>query len=83
MLEQITSLMLALLDQTGFMGVYWGNLVMITVGAILIYLAITKKYEPFLLVGIAFACKVANVPGSDLTQPGGLFYYAECSHKVT
>ena len=76
MLEQISSLMMDLLEQTGLMQIYWGNIVMITVGAILIYLAITKKYEPFLLIGIGFACIVANVPGSDLTQPGGLFHYA-------
>jgi len=35
-----------------------------------------KKYEPFLLIGIGFACIVANVPGSDLTKPGGLFFIA-------
>ena len=42
----------------------------------MMYLAIAKHYEPFLLVGIGFACIVANVPGSDLILPGGLFYYA-------
>ena len=49
---------------------------MIIVGGILLYLGIIKKYEPFLLVGIGLACIVANVPGSDLTKPGGLFHYA-------
>ena len=53
-----------------------GNVVMMAVGATLVYLAVAKKYEPFLLIGIGFACIVANVPGSDLTEPGGLFYYA-------
>lgn len=76
MYEQIASLMQTLPEQTGLAQIWWGNIVMIIVGAILIYLAIAKKYEPFLLIGIGFACIVANVPGSDLTQPGGLFNYA-------
>jgi oxaloacetate decarboxylase beta subunit len=42
----------------------------------MIYLAVAKGYEPLLLVGIGFSCIIANVPGSDLTQPGGLFHYA-------
>nr|WP_281406407.1 sodium ion-translocating decarboxylase subunit beta [Rhodoblastus acidophilus] len=49
---------------------------MIAVGCTMIYLAVAKGYEPLLLVGIGFACVIANVPGSDLTQPGGLFHYA-------
>lgn len=76
MIEQISSLMVSLAEQTGLAQLWWGNVVMIAVGAILIYLALVKKYEPFLLFGIGFSCIVANVPGSDLTQPGGLFYYA-------
>ncbi|WP_371366720.1 Glutaconyl-CoA decarboxylase subunit beta [Sporomusa rhizae] len=76
MTEQITSLMVSLAEQTGLAQLWWGNVVMIAVGAVLIYLALAKKYEPFLLLGIGFSCIVANVPGSDLTQPGGLFYYA-------
>jgi len=76
MIEQISSLMISLAEQTGLAQMWWGNIVMILVGAGMVYLALAKKYEPFLLLGIGFACIVANVPGSDLTQPGGLFYYA-------
>ncbi|HMM19266.1 MAG TPA: sodium ion-translocating decarboxylase subunit beta [Selenomonadales bacterium] len=76
MQEQISSLLWSLAEQTGLAQLWWGNVVMILVGAGLIYLALAKKYEPFLLLGIGFSCIVANVPGSDLTQPGGLFYYA-------
>ncbi len=76
MTELFGSLMAALPEQTGLYQIWWGNVVMIIIGAILIYLAIAKKYEPFLLIGIGFACIIANVPGSDLTQPGGLFHYA-------
>ena len=76
MYEQFMGLMYDLLVQTGLMQIWWGNVLMIMVGAGLLYLGIVKKYEPFLLVGIGMACIVANVPGSDLTQPGGLFHYA-------
>jgi len=76
MFEQIVSLMLNLAEQTGLAQLWWGNIFMIIVGAVLVYLALYRKYEPFLLLGIGFSCIVANVPGSDLTQPGGLFFYA-------
>ncbi len=76
MIEQFLGLLLALVDQTGLMSITPGNLLMIVVGGVLIYLALAKKYEPFLLIGIGFSCIVANVPGSDLTAPGGLFHYA-------
>lgn len=76
MYEQLISLMNDLMLQTGLTQLWWGNIVMIIVGGILLYLAIAKKYEPFLLVGIGLACIIANVPGSDLIKPGGLFHYA-------
>lgn len=76
MYEQLASLMNRLMLQTGLTELWWGNIVMIIVGGILLYLAIAKKYEPFLLVGIGLACIIANVPGSDLIKPGGLFHYA-------
>jgi sodium ion-translocating decarboxylase beta subunit len=76
MFEQFVGLLYALLEQTGLMAITPGNIFMMIVGAVLRYLALAKKYEPFLLLGIGFACIVANVPGSDLTAPGGLFYYA-------
>ena len=76
MLDQLLSLFDALLKQTGLAHLYWGNLVMIGVGSVMVYLAVVKKCEPFLLIGIGFACIVVNIPGSDLAQPGGLFDYA-------
>ena len=76
MFDEFMVLMYDLFAQTGLSQLWWGNIVMIVVGAILLYLGIFKKYEPFLLVGIGMACIVANVPGSDLVKPGGLFHYA-------
>ncbi len=40
----------------------WGNLGMLAVGGIFIYLAIAKDYEPLLLVPIGFGILVGNIP---------------------
>ena len=90
MLDQLIAFLGALLEQTGAAHFTFGNLVMIVIGCIMIYLAIAKHYEPLLLVGIGFACIVVNVPGPPDDVPGGhgisallyqvkeggLFYYA-------
>ncbi|MEI6176491.1 MAG: sodium ion-translocating decarboxylase subunit beta [Verrucomicrobiota bacterium] len=76
MIDQLISLFDALLKQTGLAHLYWGNFVMIAVGVFMVYLAVVKKCEPFLLIGIGFACIVVNIPGSDLALEGGLFNYA-------
>jgi oxaloacetate decarboxylase beta subunit len=76
LLDQLFSFLRALMDQTGLAHLWWGNLVMIAIGCAMIYLAIAKRYEPLLLIGIGFSCIISNVPGSDLILPGGLFHYA-------
>jgi carboxybiotin decarboxylase len=52
-----------------------GNAVMITIGAVLIILAIVKQYEPVLLLPIGFGCILANIPLSGMmsTDEGGMF----------
>ncbi|OKY74210.1 MAG: glutaconyl-CoA decarboxylase subunit beta [Desulfobulbaceae bacterium DB1] len=47
---------------SGFANLEWGNLVMILVGVIFIYLAVVKDYEPLLLVPIGFGIIVGNIP---------------------
>jgi len=74
--DQLILFLEALLKQTGLQELWWGNLVMIAVGCAMIYLATAKHFEPYLLIGIGFACIVTNVPGSDLIKQGGLFHYA-------
>jgi len=76
MFDQMMSFLGALGAQTGLAHLWWGNIVMIGIGIGMILLAIIKKYEPLLLVGIGFSCIISNVPGSDLILPGGLFHYA-------
>jgi len=39
-----------------------GNIIMILVGCLLIYLAIKKGYEPLLLLPIGFGCILSNIP---------------------
>lgn len=73
MFDQFLSFLDALGEQTGVAQLYWGNVLMMAIGVAMILLAVVKKYEPLLLVGIGFACVISNVPGSTLLQPGGLF----------
>jgi sodium ion-translocating decarboxylase beta subunit len=40
----------------------WGNLAMLVVGCLFIYLAVAKDYEPLLLVPIGFGILVGNIP---------------------
>ncbi|HPF88876.1 MAG TPA: sodium ion-translocating decarboxylase subunit beta, partial [Candidatus Limiplasma sp.] len=56
------------------------NLVMIVVACVLIYLAIVKKYEPLLLLPIAFGMLLANLPLTGLMDGPIYAYYAEASH---
>lgn len=50
-----------------------GKLLMIGIGAALIYLAIRKGYEPLLLLPIGFGVIMVNIPGAALMQEGGIF----------
>ena len=47
--------------QSFFVGEGWKNLVMIAISCVLLYLGIRKKFEPLLLVGIAFGCLLVNL----------------------
>lgn len=50
-------------------GMTWQDLVMITIGLILIYLAIAKNYEPTLLLPMGFGAILVNIPlSSAITQ---------------
>jgi len=54
--------LLHFLSQSGFANVTWGNVFMIIIGCIFIYLAIAKHYEPLLLLPIGFGALVGNIP---------------------
>ncbi|MCX7706698.1 MAG: sodium ion-translocating decarboxylase subunit beta [Anaerolineae bacterium] len=62
----------------------WANVLMIAVGGLLIFLAITKEYEPVLLIPIGVGAILANIPGAGMgldlraimagEQAEGVFY---------
>ena len=67
---------------SGFAALTWQHFVMIIVACVLIYLAIVRKFEPLLLLPIAFGVLLANLPLTEMmgvpmsaTEPGGLLYY--------
>ncbi|MCP4899373.1 MAG: sodium ion-translocating decarboxylase subunit beta [bacterium] len=51
-----------LLQESGFAGLSWQNLVMFVVGGGLVWLAVVKKFEPLLLIPIGFGAILANLP---------------------
>jgi len=56
------------MQQTGFslLGETPADLIMILISLLLAYLAIVKKYEPLLLLPIAFGMLLTNLPGADM-----------------
>ena len=68
-----------LLGESGFAGFFqnggWQNAVMIVIACVLLYLGIKKKFEPLLLVGIAFGCLLVNVSYfMGLTEADALYH---------
>jgi len=66
---------------SGFSALTWKQSIMLIVSFGLIYLAIAKKFEPLLLLPIAFGVLLANLPLTGIMseplngEPGGLLYY--------
>ena len=65
------------LSSLSFMHLTVPQLVMVVLALFLAYLAIEKKYEPLLLLPLAFGMAIANLPLSGLSahDEGGLLYY--------
>jgi oxaloacetate decarboxylase beta subunit len=55
--------------ESGFLALNWQYLAMIVIACILVYLAIVKKFEPLLLLPIAFGMLLANLPFTGLMDP--------------
>ena len=75
-----SSILTNLWEQSGFGNLVWQNLVMIGVAIIFLVLAIKLKFEPLLLVPIAFGILLANLPGADImldTTGGQLGSYGQ------
>ncbi|KLV04938.1 glutaconyl-CoA decarboxylase subunit beta [Photobacterium aquae] len=67
--------LLILWSETGLANFEFGQIIMMLVGAGLLYLAISKGFEPLLLLPIGFGAILANIPNAGFTEPGGLLYY--------
>ncbi|MDA9095043.1 sodium ion-translocating decarboxylase subunit beta [Porticoccaceae bacterium] len=79
--------LLTLWASSGLAQLQLGQLVMMIVGLSLLFLAISKGFEPLLLVPIGFGTILANIPGAGfdaapiydamghMESPGGLLYY--------
>ena len=65
----------SIIDFSGFAGLTTGNVIMLLVGFVLLYLAIGKGFEPLLLVPIAFGCVLVNLPLSGIMEHGGFLKY--------
>ena len=56
----------AFFESTGIAGFFisggWKNLIMIVVACVLLFLAIKKDFEPYLLLPIAFGMLLVNIP---------------------
>ena len=63
-----------LAHQTAFFSLSLGNVLMIAVALVLMYLAIVKQYEPLLLLPISFGMMLVNLY-PPIMEEGGLLYY--------
>ena len=60
---------------TGLANFTLGEIAMILVGGLLLFLAIYKKFEPLLLVPIGFGAILSNIPVTGIAGPEGLLGY--------
>ncbi len=81
-MSYVTETLGNLIHQTAFFNLSWGNLFMILVALVFLYLAIKKGYEPLLLVPIAFGMLLVNMYPEIMANPedtsngvGGLLHY--------
>lgn len=87
MLDMVKDALISFVASSGFAQFFEGDnykfAIMIAVALFFVYLAIAKKFEPLLLLPIAFGMLLANIPGNGLmlspdetvTGKGGLLWY--------
>lgn len=84
-MQMIVDSLRGLWENSGFFGLAdWRQFVMIGIACVLLYLGIRKKFEPLLLVGIAFGMLLTNLPVAGLYHPelwsGTSISYADILH---
>lgn len=65
----------ALWQYMGIANLEWGQVLMMLVGCVLIYLAAVKNFEPLLLLPIGFGAILSNIPVAGIAGPDGLLGY--------
>ena len=61
----------------------WRQILMIAIACVLLYLGLVKKFEPLLLIGIAFGMLLTNLPGSEMYHPELWDKYIEGTIRLT
>ena len=74
-MDYVINTMTNLAQQTGFAFLKPGNIIMIIVALIFLYLAIAKGYEPLLLVPISFGMLLVNMYPDIMSDTGLLHYF--------
>ena len=65
-MELFTGTIGGIIGTSGFALMDVKSLIMIALSCVLLYLGIVKKFEPLLLIGIAFGMLLTNLPGSEI-----------------
>ena len=90
MFQAFLDAVVGILSNSGFAAIFtgdgWKFAVMIAIACGLLYLAIVKKFEPLLLLPIAFGMLLANLPGANVFHPelfeGGHIDWAVIGHVL-
>lgn len=65
----VVNALVEIFQESGFLSLEWQNWVMIAVSFLLLYFAIVKKYEPLLLLPIAFGMLLVNIYPAIMYDP--------------
>ncbi|HJP14639.1 MAG: sodium ion-translocating decarboxylase subunit beta [Nitrospinota bacterium] len=71
----LTGAIQSFIQATGFAQISGGDLLMLTIACLLLYLAIKKGFEPLLLLPIGFGLLLSNLPATGIFEKGGLINY--------
>lgn len=74
---QIVNALIELFNQSNFVNLPWQNWVMILVSFVLFYFAIVKKFEPLLLIPIAFGMLLVNIYPEIMADPTNMSFIGD------
>ncbi len=74
---QIIDALIELFNQSNFVNLPWQNWVMIGVSFVLFYFAIVKKFEPLLLIPIAFGMLLVNIYPEIMADPTNMSFIGD------